>query len=100
MPSVRNRFHDGFISLIFLAASTSCAFSQPSLPAHLQPLMQELDKTAMEATKDPDSGSLTLGLVTRDGLVWTKSYGYADIEKKTPASADSVYRIGSITKQF
>jgi len=32
--------------------------------------------------------------------VWTRSYGYANIGAKEPATADSVYRIGSITKQF
>jgi CubicO group peptidase (beta-lactamase class C family) len=33
-------------------------------------------------------------------LTWTKSYGFADMEQKRAASADTVYRIGSITKQF
>jgi len=33
-------------------------------------------------------------------LACTKRYGYADIEKKTPATKDTVNRIGSITKQF
>ncbi len=71
-----------------------------TLPANLQPVVQELDKTATEYAKSPNAAGVTLGIVTRDGLVWTKSYGYADIEKKAPATADSVYRIGSITKQF
>ena len=46
------------------------------------------------------AASFTLGLVRPNGLVWTKSYGYADIAAKKPANADTVYRIGSITKQF
>jgi D-alanyl-D-alanine carboxypeptidase len=33
-------------------------------------------------------------------LIWTKSYGDADIEKKIPADKDTVYRIGWITKMF
>ena len=45
-------------------------------------------------------GSVTLGLVSEGKLLWTKSYGYADMEAKRPATRESVYRIGSITKQF
>jgi CubicO group peptidase (beta-lactamase class C family) len=52
-----------------------------------------------EFAKDP-RGSLTIGLVSRDRLAWSKSYGEADVEQHIAATADSVYRIGSITKQF
>lgn len=45
-------------------------------------------------------GSMTVGVVDHGRLIWTKSYGYADLEKKTPADRRTVYRIGSITKQF
>ena len=44
--------------------------------------------------------SATIGVISGPELVWTKSYGMADIEKKIPATKDSTYRIGSITKQF
>jgi CubicO group peptidase (beta-lactamase class C family) len=44
--------------------------------------------------------SLTIGVVTRQGLVWTKSYGFADMSTKRLANRESVYRIGSITKMF
>jgi CubicO group peptidase (beta-lactamase class C family) len=45
-------------------------------------------------------GSVTAGVVVGKDLIWTKSYGQADMEKKIPADADTVYRIGSITKMF
>jgi D-alanyl-D-alanine carboxypeptidase len=54
---------------------------------------------AAEFAKD-NRGGATVGVVSGAELVWTKSYGYADMEKKTPATKDTVYRIGSITKQF
>jgi D-alanyl-D-alanine carboxypeptidase len=44
--------------------------------------------------------SLTIGVVTRQGLVWTKSYGFAEMGTKRLANRQSVYRIGSITKMF
>src|SRR5579863_9469706 len=45
-------------------------------------------------------GSVTAGVVAGKQLIWSKSYGDADMEKKIPADADTVYRIGSITKMF
>lgn len=54
---------------------------------------------AQELAKD-GVGSVTIGIVSGPKLAWTKSYGQADMEAKRAASRDSVYRIGSITKQF
>lgn len=75
-------------------------FSQQKPPADLQPVIEELDKAATQMVKDPKAASFTLGLVRPSGLVWTKSYGYADIAAKKLANAETVYRVGSITKQF
>jgi CubicO group peptidase (beta-lactamase class C family) len=45
-------------------------------------------------------GSLTVGVVSGDKLVWTKSYGKAESEMSLTANRDTVYRVGSITKMF
>ena len=45
-------------------------------------------------------GSLTVGVVSGDKLVWSKSYGNAESEISLSANQDTVYRIGSITKMF
>jgi CubicO group peptidase (beta-lactamase class C family) len=52
-----------------------------------------------EFAKHP-TGSVTIGVVYKNQIFWTKSYGDADMEKKLPADKDTVYRIGSITKMF
>jgi CubicO group peptidase (beta-lactamase class C family) len=40
-------------------------------------------------------------LVAKDGkIIYKKAFGYENIEKKIPASPDTKFRIGSITKQF
>lgn len=54
---------------------------------------------AAEFAKHP-AGSVTIGVVAGNQLVWNKSYGNADMEKKLPADKDTIYRIGSITKMF
>ena len=86
--------------LLFVTLATGLSCGQQKPPDDLLPVIEHLDKTASEMVKDPKAASLTIGLVRKSGLVWTKSYGYADIATKKQATADSVYRIGSITKQF
>ena len=54
---------------------------------------------AAEYKKEHAAG-LTVGIVSGRDLVWIKSYGLADIANGRPATTDTVYRIGSITKQF
>ncbi len=40
---------------------------------------------------------LTIGFM-KDDFVWVKGYGYADLENKSPAKAESAYRLASVTK--
>jgi CubicO group peptidase (beta-lactamase class C family) len=63
-------------------------------------LSAQLDALCRTAATKDDRASVTVGIVSGQSLMWSKSYGYADMEKKLAAAPDTVYRIGSITKQF
>ena len=70
------------------------------MPPGLGKAISQIDEiTKAELDKDK-LGSVTVGIVSGQNLVWTKSYGFADMEKKIPADKETVYRIGSITKMF
>lgn len=43
---------------------------------------------------------LSIGIVHDQALVWSGGFGWADVERREPATADTLYRIGSITKLF
>jgi len=45
-------------------------------------------------------GSISAGVVVGTELVWAKGFGWADVERQIPADAETVYRIGSISKSF
>jgi len=57
---------------------------------------EEFVKGQMEKDKIP---GLTIGF-TKDKVTWIKGFGYADLENKIPASANSHYRLASVTKTF
>jgi CubicO group peptidase (beta-lactamase class C family)/D-alanyl-D-alanine dipeptidase len=44
--------------------------------------------------------ALSVALVDDQDVVWARGFGYADPEAKTPATADTVYRVGSVSKPF
>jgi CubicO group peptidase (beta-lactamase class C family) len=68
--------------------------------ASLQAALAELDRElAAEFEADGVAGA-SIGVVRGADLIWTRNFGFADVEAKRPATSDSAYRIGSITKQF
>lgn len=43
---------------------------------------------------------MTLGIVQKGKVIRSAAYGIADVELNTPVTIDSVFEIGSVTKQF
>ena len=43
---------------------------------------------------------LSIGIVHDQKLLWTRGFGYADVQAEKPATAETIYRIASITKLF
>lgn len=57
-------------------------------------LFDEFAKKQMALDK---TVGMTIGFM-KDDFVWVKGYGYADLENKAPAHAESAYRLASVTK--
>jgi CubicO group peptidase (beta-lactamase class C family) len=43
---------------------------------------------------------MSIGIVHDQDLIWSRGFGFADVEKKVPARPDTIYRIASISKTF
>jgi D-alanyl-D-alanine carboxypeptidase len=54
-------------------------------------------KTQMERRHIP---GLSLAIVKEGAVIKSKGYGLANVETDTPATPESVYKIGSVSKQF
>jgi CubicO group peptidase (beta-lactamase class C family) len=98
----------GLIAVQFLMPQRLEAQEQPASdqPAQTEPAKRTPEEIAAvidtymnEAVKDDQfSGSI---LVARDGQpIISKGYGKANIELNVPNTSETVFRIGSITKQF
>jgi CubicO group peptidase (beta-lactamase class C family) len=84
------------LSAISCEAQTSPIAQNPAVSGVIQVLDTWLQAT-VAAREEP---SLSIGIVYDQDLIWAKSYGFANIEKRLPASPASLYRIASISKVF
>jgi D-alanyl-D-alanine carboxypeptidase len=85
------------------AALAACSHAPPPAapaPGHQTALAAEVESLAQDALAHNPVAGFSVAVVSHGEVVIARGYGLADVEKKTPAAADSIFRIGSITKQF
>lgn len=79
-------------------------YRQPLIAQHsaatLDAALKQVDARLAADMQRDGGGGASVGVVIGDRLVWSKSYGFADMEAKRVATSDTDYRIGSLTKQF
>lgn len=59
-----------------------------------------LDSLIQKQVMEKSMPSLAIGIVKDGKVVMAEGYGYANMEDRVPASAYTVYQIGSVTKMF
>jgi len=85
---------------IFLTAVLPSALPAVSTKPIDSSIVKRIDsdvQVILSLTKTP---SAVIGIVKDGRIVYRKAYGLRDLERRTPASIDTHYEIGSITKQF
>lgn len=90
--------------VIALAILAGCA-TPPHRPASIArddyaSAKEYISKLAKYEMDKNSVAGLSIALVDDQRIVWAEGYGYADREKKLPATADTLYRVGSISKLF
>lgn len=89
------------IATLALLACTPLAHGDAQISdQRVVPGLDAVDPLAAKEYALDGIGSITVGIVSGGDLVWTKSYGFADMSTRRLADRQTVYRIGSITKMF
>lgn len=81
-------------------SSNFCPEDVETPEANLRTKLSEMDSLIAADMAQVKVVSATASVFSGKELIWSKSYGDADGEKKIVADTDTVYRIGSITKMF
>lgn len=78
----------------------AAAFTDPQRLAKIAAAYPELEKLFADEHDKAKLEGLVVGLVVDGQLAWSKGWGYRDVAARAPADADTVFRIGSMTKTF
>lgn len=83
---------------VFAALASACiAFSEPPTDAAIA---AAADKLAADALSERGAVGLSVAVARHGKVILSKGYGLAEVEHDVRADGDSMFRMGSITKQF
>lgn len=88
--------------LLALAAVAVCATRSPGSaePANYRPVTRSLQRMITHELQAKQIPAISIALVDDQRTVWAQGFGYADPQRKVRATADTVYRVGSVSKLF
>jgi D-alanyl-D-alanine carboxypeptidase len=85
------------LCLLTLFAVNGGVVAQPPTD---EELIRRVDELVTAALKQPGAVGFSVAAARGDTIVLAKGYGLAEVEHDVAASADTMFRIGSITKQY
>lgn len=79
------------IPLVFVVAA--CASTNANR-------VRSFERDADEIRNTLHIPGMSAAILENQKILWTRGFGYADLEKKVPATPDTLYSIASVTKTF
>ncbi|MFD2600262.1 serine hydrolase [Sphingobacterium corticis] len=83
-----------FLTIVMLSASPVNAQEKKAVDWHL------VDSLLEKVRNDYHVGGFSVAVVHKDSVIYSKGFGYRNIEQKSPATSETLYAIGSSTKAF
>jgi len=87
-------FNSAFLSLVIICG-TNAVFSQ-AVPEATAKKIDSLFKQ----WDNPKSPGCAIGIIRNDSLIYAKSYGMANLENSVPITTQTIFEMGSVSKQF
>ncbi len=89
-------------ALVLLVAAAGFAQERATIPARKDyaAAAAALEHFIEHERVDKNLPAISVALVDGNEIVWARGFGYADPDKKIPATALTVYRVGSVSKLF
>jgi serine beta-lactamase-like protein LACTB len=94
------RFFCSAVALVLLCASPCLGQSSVPPTAPYVDAVKALDTFIGRQVEQHRLPALSVALVDDQKIVWARGYGLADPKRKSPATAETVYRVGSVSKLF
>jgi CubicO group peptidase (beta-lactamase class C family)/D-alanyl-D-alanine dipeptidase len=103
--SMTQRRIAAFALLVFLGTmcgSCRSAADHGAAPASAPyaAIIPSIEQFIAHEMEDKELPAISIALVDDQRIVWSKGFGSADPKAKTPATAETIYRVGSVSKLF
>ena len=98
---LRNILVSAAVIVLLLGAALNAQVQANTPPrTDYAPLANTLESLIRQEMADKDLPAFSIALVDGNEVVWAQGFGYQDPEHKIPATAHTVYRVGSVSKLF
>jgi CubicO group peptidase (beta-lactamase class C family) len=97
---MKNHPLTALLSLLLQLSLIFCASAAPSAQSPQSALTSKIDALAAEQLAKPGGVGLSVAVAQHGKSLLAKGYGKADAEFDVPANEETMFRIGSVTKQF
>src|SRR5438270_4152103 len=101
-----NPFRCALVVVAIAATALAASSLAPSESANIAPrsdyagVAAQLERMIAHEMEDKQLPALSIALVDDQTVVWAQGFGYQDPDRKIPATAHTVYRVGSVSKLF
>ena len=79
--------------------SIICAF-QPVFSQHNAKQLQKIGESLENYRKNLKIPGMAAGIVQNGQLIWSKGFGYADLQRRVKVTPETIFHIASLTKTF
>ncbi|MDZ7268142.1 MAG: serine hydrolase [candidate division KSB1 bacterium] len=88
------------IFLLFAAPLRVAAAGHIAPRSDYLALATQLEHIILHEMAEKELPALAIALVDDQEIVWARGFGWADPDRKIPATAETVFRVGSVSKLF
>jgi CubicO group peptidase (beta-lactamase class C family)/D-alanyl-D-alanine dipeptidase len=101
-PAANGMAFIGVLTLAWAGLVPAWCRGQAAVPARHKyaALTRNLERFIAREVADKQLPALSIALVDDQAVVWARGFGFADPRTKKPATAETVYRVGSVSKLF
>jgi CubicO group peptidase (beta-lactamase class C family)/D-alanyl-D-alanine dipeptidase len=88
------------VALILILDQSIISAAKVQAPKDYAPVVEMLERFIAREMADKQLPAISIALVDDQQVVWAKGFGFANPKDKTNAAAETVYRVGSVSKLF
>ncbi len=85
---------------LFLSVVVADAIEPKKPETDYREAIEKLKEAIDSEVEQKSLPAFSISLVDHDQVVWSSGFGYQDADQKTRATAETVYRVGSVSKLF